>query len=219
MDIELYKAMSDTNPPMPVVYQNAKQALITCTKLDECKDWADKMSALSSYAKQADNPELEILAKKIRAHAMKRCGELLREFDGRGDHWKSKRDGDDHFTLTQKTAGENAHMSERQIKESVQIANVPDDLFEELVESDKPPTITQLAELGKKNEYVISVKNKSAFATAIHFRGTLEDLYNKYLEIHEPQFYFDGMEDWQKDRAKNVIPKITSWLNEFMELD
>lgn len=213
--------MSDTNPPMPVVYQNAKQALITCTKLDECKDWADKMSALSSYAKQADNPELEILAKKIRAHAMKRCGELLKELDARGGDHKSEnfKKGDaSPFDLTRMTAGKNAHMSSDQVKDAVRIANIPDELFNELIESDAPPTVTQLAELGKKNEYVISVKNKSAFATAIHFRGTLEDLYNKYLEIHEPQFYFDGMEDWQKDRAKNVIPKITSWLNEFMEL-
>lgn len=65
------------NAALPASYEAAKQALATCTKLDECKDWSDKAQALASYARQADDDDLEKYAVKIKAHAIRRCGELL----------------------------------------------------------------------------------------------------------------------------------------------
>jgi len=177
------------------------------------------MSELASYAKQADDKELESYAKKIRVRAMRRCGELLSELDGRGGDHKSenfKTAATDGFDLTQRTAAGKAGMSERQQLQAVRIANVPDELFDSLVESEAPPTATELAELGKKNYQPL--KNEKAFAPAMHFRGTLEDLYNSHMEKQEPQYYLDGMEDWQKEKAKSVIPKIILWLNDFMQL-
>ena len=37
---------------LPVVYEAACVALQQCADVDECKLWADKMSALQSYARQ-----------------------------------------------------------------------------------------------------------------------------------------------------------------------
>lgn len=45
----------------------------------------DKAAALASYAKQADDDELEKHALRVRARAIRRCGELLQQIDkGRG---------------------------------------------------------------------------------------------------------------------------------------
>jgi hypothetical protein len=62
---------------LPVVYENAKAALQNCTQIDECQDWADKMAALASYAQQAEDDELLAMARRIKARAIEREGELL----------------------------------------------------------------------------------------------------------------------------------------------
>jgi hypothetical protein len=41
-------------------------------------------------------------------------------------------------------------MSERKIKTAVRVANVPQEQFEHEVESERPPTVTRFAEMGKK---------------------------------------------------------------------
>jgi len=49
--------------------------------MDECKSWADKAEALSSYAKQANDNTLHRLADRIQARAIRREGELLEEIE------------------------------------------------------------------------------------------------------------------------------------------
>ncbi len=43
---------------LPSSYEAAKRALAQCDAIDECKDWADKMAALASYARQAKDEDL-----------------------------------------------------------------------------------------------------------------------------------------------------------------
>jgi hypothetical protein len=57
--------------------------LAECGKVDECKDWADKAAALGSYAKQSGDKSLFNLATRIQARAIRRCGELLKEFEAK----------------------------------------------------------------------------------------------------------------------------------------
>jgi hypothetical protein len=59
-----------------------------------------------------------------------------------------KKDG---AVLSQAAAGEQAGMSERQVKTAVRVANIPTEEFEAAIESVKPPTVTALAERGKKS--------------------------------------------------------------------
>src|SRR5262245_25710133 len=77
---------------LPKLYKQAKEALAACERVDECAKWADKAAALASYAKQADDPDLENFARRVRARASRRCGELLREFDGRGGDRSQRRE-------------------------------------------------------------------------------------------------------------------------------
>jgi hypothetical protein len=48
---------------------------------------------------------------------------------------------------TRKTAATDAGMSTDQAKTAIRVSNVPQELFNDQVESDTPPTITRLAEL------------------------------------------------------------------------
>jgi hypothetical protein len=136
---------SIANAKLPGAYTVAKRALAECEKIDECKDWADKSAALGSYARQSKDESLFKLATRIQARAIRRCGELLKEFESAtGAHLK--RDGGG--PLSRKHAAEDAGLSERQQKTAIRVANVSEEEFEAQVESDSPPTVTALAEQG-----------------------------------------------------------------------
>ncbi len=118
--------------------------------MEECKDWADKMAALASYAKQSDDQTLYNAAVRIKARAIRRCGELLREIDpakGGQPHQRanSTRGG---APPSRMQAAREAGLSDDQRKTALRVAGVPRDEFEALVESATPPTVTELAERG-----------------------------------------------------------------------
>ncbi len=132
---------------LPQTYEGAKRALAECVKLDECKHWKDKAAALASYAKQANDDELHTFATRIKARAIRRCGELLQQIEpATGAHLKREVT----LPLSRTQAATDAGLSEHQRKTALQVANVPADLFEHQVESDEPPTIEQLAAQGKQ---------------------------------------------------------------------
>jgi hypothetical protein len=137
---------SITNAKLLAAYTMAKRVLAECGKIDECKDWADKAAALGSYARQSKDESLFKAAARIQARAIRRCGELLKEFEAKNQYDANARDGDGPCTI--KEAGVKAGLSERQQKTAVRVANVPKEDFEAQVESDSPPTVTALAEQG-----------------------------------------------------------------------
>lgn len=63
-------------------------------------------------------------ADRIQARAIRRCGELLKQFDGRQENAKQKGGGDRLFP-TRSEAAADAGMSQRQVKTAVRVANVP----------------------------------------------------------------------------------------------
>ncbi len=111
-------------------------------------DSADKSAALASYAKQSGDKTLEHAAMKIRARAIRRCGELLKEVEAK--HTGRIRDGAAPNSDTRKQAAEDAGMTPRQAKDAIRVANLHRDDFEMQVESANPPTITALAQQGRK---------------------------------------------------------------------
>lgn len=133
---------------LPATYRAARTALEECVRVDECKQWQKKAEALASYAKQAEDDELFQMATRIKARAVRRCGELLKEIEaGTNQHTKPAYAGAD---TSRSAAARDAGLSERQKVTALRVASVPDDEFNGLVESDDPPTITDLAERGKK---------------------------------------------------------------------
>jgi hypothetical protein len=148
---------------LPQLYETAKNALAECEKLDECAGWADKAAAIASYARQADNPELENYARRIRARAVRRCGELLGNFDARGGD-RSKTVAPLAFASPSRSmVAQEAGLSKHKARAAVNIAAIPEPEFEALVESKRPPGTALLAQLKKMwpRERVRSVTERS----------------------------------------------------------
>src|SRR5262249_44021456 len=118
---------------LPATYEQAKAALAQCSQIDECQEWANKAEALASYARQAEDDTLRKLADRIQARAVRRCGELLKQFDGRQGQNLPGAKSDAAVTLnalTQREAAEAAGLSKRQQVTAVRVANVPVEQFE-----------------------------------------------------------------------------------------
>lgn len=105
---------------------------------------------MASYAKQAKDDSLLQIATRIKARAERRLGELLKEIEPQQGANQNIRAGARPKVQTRKAAAADAGVSEFQAKQAIRVANVPAETFEKLVESDSPPTISALAEMGTK---------------------------------------------------------------------
>lgn len=193
---------------LPQTYENAKVALANCAQLDECQGWADKAAALASYAKQANDDQLMNMAIRIRDRAIRRAGELLKQIEpGHGQN-QNISDGGDTKVLTRTDAARQAGMSERQQVTAIRVANVPADEFERQVESDNPPTVTKLAEQGKKSAPVpvIDLKGRDPgdFNKCLHFVAEIED-YRKAIARHDIEAILPVLSETEKARVRAAI--------------
>jgi hypothetical protein len=151
------------NATLPASYEQAKQALATCSSIVECKDCEDKAAALAAYGRMAGDTELEKHALRIRAHAARRAGELLRaipaETGGRPRRKKNAGGRSPEFSdaslesaakpmSPRAAAARDAGMSEHQVKEVTRVAAVPEDDFERQVNGSTPPSVAMLAKQG-----------------------------------------------------------------------
>jgi hypothetical protein len=142
------KMPAKTKPDLlPVNYTAAKQAVMQCERVDECKSWADKAKALASYAKQMKDQSLENMAQRIRDRAVRRGGELLLQVKASQGHSRLK---GRQSPSSRKAAAKAAGLSPDQAKQMVRTANVPSETFEDMVEAANPATVMQLAEIGTK---------------------------------------------------------------------
>lgn len=201
-------------PRFPIGYESARVALSECARVDECKEWADKAEALSSYAKQAKDDSMRKLADRIQARAIRRAGELLKEFDARGGD-RSKNGSAPTSAPSRQEAGKKAGMSRDQQVTAVRVANVPDADFEEAVESDDPPTVTQLAEAGKSKRPLVDLEGRSPneYAKATEAHGTLRRL-AAFAEATDPASIVRGTKQHEMAAMAEHIEIIANWLKE-----
>lgn len=128
----------------PATYEAAKTALARCEAIDECQDWANKAAAIAVYARQSKDDSLVIMAQRIQARAIRRCGELLTQIPPTPPTHTRKVVG----LVTRSTAAEAAGLTEDQKNKAIQIAKVPECEFSNLVESGSPPSIRALSKIG-----------------------------------------------------------------------
>lgn len=198
---------------LPARYEAAKLAIAECVHIDECKDWADKSKALASYAKQAQDKEMEKHAMRIRARAVRRCGELLKEVERANGANQNIKDGDGPKVQTRKGVATQAGLSERQAKQSIRVANVEDEDFEQQVESEDPPTITKLAEQGKKSRppvYEEQGMTKQEFQAGMYLSAALKT-YLKETERFSPADVVAGRTAEEMDELRAMIGRIDSY--------
>lgn len=132
---------------LPANYEAAKVALAECDRVDECKDWADQAAALASYARQSNNDEMAKMCRRIQGRAVRRVQELLREIPPAANQHEVA--GGDSPTGRMQAARE-AGLSKDQYVAVMRVGNIPDEEFEAAIESDDPPTVTALAERGRR---------------------------------------------------------------------
>lgn len=202
--------ITGTEARLPQAYEAAKVALANCASIDECKDWADKAEALASYAKQADDDTLRKHADRIQARAIRRCGELLKQFDAQGKRTDKLKEGDlPKSPSSQREAARNAGLSEYQQKTAVRVAAVPDEAFDALVESETPPTVTKLADMGRKPRPIIDLKGRDPddFNKAMHFKGMFQE-YSKNLAAWSLPDTLPRLNDAERTAIRKLIGEI-----------
>jgi hypothetical protein len=147
----------------PVSYEEARQAIAKCESPFECRTMADQAAAMAVYARMRDDTDLLNRAVRLQAWAARRWGELDKRLhpDRRQENLKH-RNAVDHNSVEQpkkqdfigqpqsgKRPPPPDGTTEYQRVVSRRLAAIPETDFTRQVESDMPPTVTQLAEQGK----------------------------------------------------------------------
>lgn len=198
---------------LPQAYEAAKGALANCAQIDECQDWADKAAALASYARQAEDETLLKYAQRIRGRAVSRCGELLKQFDGRGGD-QSEKGANPLSAPTRREVASQAGLSVDQQKTAVRVANVPRDEFERLIESDNPPTVSQLASMGLKRRPV-PPPPPAGFTEATTALGVVAE-FAEFCRTHDAVFVAGGVHSSEVSDARADVGVIDAWLDRFI---
>lgn len=165
---------SSTTARLPVVYEHAKEALAACSRIDECAEWANKAEAIASYARQADDETMFQMATRIKARAIRRCGELLREIPAKvGRPVKNGGDAPTNRTREANAAG----LSTDQRHQALRVAAVSEPEFEAAVEAPKPATVTELAARGTKPSTAhLQGRDPAEFQASTRAQAVLKDL-------------------------------------------
>lgn len=201
---------------LPVVYSAAKVALLECSRIDECKDWADKAEALASYARQSDDKEMWNTADRIRSRAIRRCGELLRELAPKDKPGPSK-DGKAGLTISRNKVAKDAGLSIHQKRTALRVANVPEADFERAVESDPPATVKKLAAFGKKPVLIdLRGRDPKEFALSTQAQGQLRR-FAEFISESDPEIAVRGAFPRERALMKQNILAISKWLDKLLK--
>jgi hypothetical protein len=198
---------------LPATYEQAKITLASCAKIDECQEWANKAEALASYARMADDDSLRTMADRIQAHAVRRMGEILRQFDAQGRRTDQPKEGALQ-KLTQTEMAESAGISEHQRKQAVRVAKLPAEKFEAAVEAPKPATVTELSEMGKK---IRAAPESFKQATALIGAVTRFD---EFCRTNSAASVAEGLLPEEIAKVRVSAARVYEWLNRLdMALD
>jgi hypothetical protein len=202
---------------MPQTYENARVALAECQQVDECKDWADKAAALASYARQADDDQLERMAARIRARAIRRAGELLKQIEPAQPGPKPELEAGTRHQFGRSDAARDAGMSPHQAKQAVRIAAIPERDFEDQVESPKPPTLSQLAQQGinrrepaPQPQEWLQGRDPKQFNKALHFTALVTE-YAAELAKSGASEIIPHLDEGQRTKLRAALRQIDAF--------
>jgi hypothetical protein len=205
---------------LPASYEAAKQALATCERIDECKDWADKAAALASYARQSKDTELEKMAMRVRARAYRRCGELLQQIESAkgGDRGNQHTGGRSGNAPSRSNAAADAGLSKRQKDTALQVASIAKPTFDRLVDDAAPPTIAELAARGTKARPVedhLEGRDPKDFKAATGALGAVKR-FAAYTRSADHEAICRGLDDTERARISRHAKEGASWLAKFI---
>jgi hypothetical protein len=186
---------------LPKNYQVAKAALAACERIDEAAIWADRAEALRAYAVQSHDKTLEAMVRRLRARAMRKCGELLQQIpEQRGrrtDRLLGRPDG------TRTRAAMDAGLSKSQHQIAIRLANIPTAAFEAAVESANPPGCVALVKrFGQRKP----AATKEVEAAVKPLLGRRLRLAHETSGGHPPEVHDEGV----FERAERLLAELLS---------
>jgi hypothetical protein len=207
--------------PLPATYEAAQRALAECQRIDECRDWANKAHALASYARQAKDDSLRLTAIRIQNRAIRRAGELLKQIEPSKGGRPSVKTRDHDHPSSRTAAAEQAGLSTGQRKTALRIASVPAAEFEAAIESEIPPTVTQMATMGTVKHLEPAAVAPQAVQPLTNDTGpaanaavTLLRNLTTFCAIHDPAAIARAVHD--PDFARGLVRTIDLWLDKFV---
>lgn len=211
---------------LPVTYASARTALAKCDRVDECRNWKDRMGALASYARQSQDGELVKMCLRIQARAFKRCGELLAQIKPRKGNPKpngAKGGGAATLCLTRSAAARDAGLSKDQQMRAMRVARIPEDEFEALVESEDPPTLTELADrtarakIGHaKIEELVSGTTPQEFQSATRAMSAVDMVVRAASSIDIPTAV-RGIKPHEREQLKADLQTAMQWMTDLRQ--
>lgn len=213
--------------PLPVVYEAAQKALAECSKIDECKGWADKAAALASYARQAKDDSLRVMATRIQNRAMRRAGELLKQIPRADEATRFGQAGTvppvargqegAHPPVTRTQAAEQAGLSEHQRKTALRVAEVPKEEFESALAAPQPPTVTEMAARGTVTRAQVYVPDDIQPAPVGHAAKaqTLLREFAAFCGTTDPAAVARACASLDVEALHGYVETIDEWLDRF----
>jgi len=194
---------------LPEVYVEARNALSKCARIDECKNWEAKAEALRSYAVQMKDDKMVDYAKRIKARAVRRGGELLLAMKVvRGRAKGIRGTGSPN---SRKAAATKAGLSPDQAKTMIRVASVPTDRAEAMIEGSPPATISALADAGTRKSEAVKPRPYRAewsdWTIAVRRLSTLPGCGLDVLAKRMPEMTNDLLTECQQAKTN-----LESWL-------
>lgn len=198
---------------LPANYVNAKQSLAMCTRVDECRKWADKAAALASYGRQMKDEALANMAQRIRDRAVRRGGELLlKQKAGKNRHdSRGIRGG----PANRKALATEAGLTPKQAKTMIRVANVEEEQFETLVEAANPATVAELAELGTKRKPIVQDPYRNEYLDWTHAVRHLSALPACGFEVLTTRGPYSVIQ--LRDECKQALVNLNTWMRALEE--
>jgi hypothetical protein len=189
----------------PMLYIDAREALVACVEVDEVKVIDDKFTALAMYAKQARNKDLEILAQRITLRAERRMGELFEEM----------REGGKKGTGPFSAAAEHGISKEVTVR-AVKLARAPAEAFEEKLNTGNVSNKTKFAkELDTDPQPPRAARKQTPLQHRKEVLGAFQDFrqfWERYNEVYTQQAF--SLPD-AKSAALSLVEKIERRLSSF----
>jgi hypothetical protein len=154
------------------------------------------------------------MADRIHARAVRRCGELLKQVPS-GQGAKNQHGELRGGAVTRQEAATDAGLSERQRITALRLASVPAPEFETLTESDSPPTVTQLAELGRQPRLQPQPAAHPDTVKAARARKMFWTI-REFCQENGPAELAGAFASQDADLLRDFAAELRQWLDQFV---
>jgi hypothetical protein len=199
----------------PVSYEEARQAIARCESPFECRTMADQAAAMAVYARMRDDTDLLNRAVRLQAWAARRWGELDKKLhpDKSRENLKQNQSPVRKLVDQQpvRRPAPTDGTSEYQRKVCRQLAAIPETEFTRQVESENPPTASQLAEQGK----VTRVRDPEYSPPADTCQAIRA--FAQFASSTDPAELAQAVTAEEAQMVREMVKRAGSWLTKFWD--